>query len=125
MNYDGPGKYRHHRDNDYNGVGVGEHESTRQLLVVYTSDSLEHTMDRAARGADFVLRPLNATDGDDPWNSDVGERPRFRKLTADEIIVPYSPAVWRSQSMALMRNGYSLPQLISMLALAAEEVMRA
>lgn len=80
-NYEGPGRYRHYKGGTYNVVGKGEHETTGALLVIYWSDSKEHTAARAARGADFVLRPLNEADGPDAWNDDVDGTPRFCKIS--------------------------------------------
>lgn len=93
-NYEGPGKYRHYGGGTYDAIGVGEHETTGALLVIYTSDSLEHTVARADRGAGYILRPLNAGDGPSAWNDDVGGVPRFRKIE-DEGMATSELQWWR------------------------------
>lgn len=94
MNYEGPGKYRHYGGGTYNVIAIGEHETTGARLVIYTSDSLEHTVARADRGAEYILRPLNAKDGPSAWNDDVGGVPRFRKIE-DEGMATSAPRWWR------------------------------
>jgi hypothetical protein len=89
MSYEGRGQYVHYKGGKYYALGVGEMESDRNTkFVVYVSYSQEHTAERAERGVDFVLRPLNAEDAErigagDAWNTAVGpdEQERF-KLTA-------------------------------------------
>lgn len=80
MSYQGPGSYRHYKGGTYNVVGIGEHETTLAQFVIYWSDSEEHSAQRAARGADFILRPLNPTDGPDAWNEHVDGKPRFEPI---------------------------------------------
>lgn len=82
--YEGPGLYRHYKGGYYRVVGLAEHESTGAKLVVYHSYNIEHDISRATRGANFVVRPLNAEDGDDAWNTHVEDnKPRFVKLRFD------------------------------------------
>lgn len=81
MSYEGPGPYRHYKGGLYTAIGLGEHEATGAKLVVYVSHDSDHAVARAARGLNFVLRPLDESDGPDAWNVPVasGEQ-RFVRL---------------------------------------------
>lgn len=81
-------RFEHYKGGRYTAVGVGEHETTGDQLVVYTSDSKEHNDARAERGADFVLRPLNHRDGLDPWNSEIDVSDGPRAIGSDLKLVP-------------------------------------
>jgi len=81
MAYEGPGTYRHYKGGLYSALGLGQHESTGALLVVYVNHSEAHTLERAERGVSFVLRPLHPEDGPDAWNEDVDGRPRFERVS--------------------------------------------
>ena len=81
--YQGPGIYRHYKGGYYRVLGIAEHESTNARMVIYHSYDIEHEISRAARGNNLVARPLNSEDGDDAWNTQVGDRARFVKLRFD------------------------------------------
>jgi Protein of unknown function (DUF1653) len=85
--YEGPGIYVHYKGGYYRVLGVAKHESTGKELVIYSSYSIEHDLDRWMAGVDFVARPLTKDDGDDPFNEMVPQRnfppdflPRFKKV---------------------------------------------
>jgi len=86
MSYEGPGIYRHYKGGHYRVIGVAKHESTGAKGVIYHSYSVNHDLSRWMAGIDFVIRPLNAEDGDDPFNSivELGELrlERFTKITS-------------------------------------------
>jgi hypothetical protein len=80
MSYEGPGVYRHYKGGIYIALGVAEYEATRAKVgVVYFSCSTAHEAFRAARGVQFICRPLNSEDGPDAWNEMV---------TVDGVLVP-------------------------------------
>jgi hypothetical protein len=68
MSYAGPGRYRHYKGGTYYVLGIGEGEADGRKMVIYYSESAAHEEERAARGVDFVLRPLDSDDGVDAWN---------------------------------------------------------
>jgi hypothetical protein len=67
--YSGPGIYQHYKGGYYRVLGVSQHESGGQRLVIYHSYSVEHEVERMREDVDFVARPLNAADGEDPFNA--------------------------------------------------------
>lgn len=78
--YDGQGIYRHYKGGYYRALGIAQHESTGLMTVIYHSFSLDHELDRASRGVQFIARPLNDSDGADAWNSQVYFQGRFQRF---------------------------------------------
>lgn len=62
MSWEGEGTYRHYKGGLYEASGLGEHESTGQLFVVYVSYSPQHTAERTERGIQWIVRPLTRED---------------------------------------------------------------
>ena len=88
MSYEGPGIYEHYKGGYYRVLGVAKHESYGIKIVIYHSYSVEHDIGRWMEGVDFVARPLNGEDGEDPFNGNVQKPsspgfvvPRFRKIS--------------------------------------------
>lgn len=85
MPYQGPGLYTHYKGGFYRIFGLGQHESTGAMFVIYMSLDIHHERTRSSKGVDFVLRPLDENDGPDAFNTpvDVGFGPyadRFEKM---------------------------------------------
>lgn len=83
--YKGPGIYWHYKGGHYRVLGIAEHESTGQKVVIYHSYSPEYDLNRMREGIDFVARPLDDVDGPDAFNTLIrlhgnAPAPRFIKL---------------------------------------------
>lgn len=80
--YQGPGIYQHYKGGHYRVIGIGRHEGTGALMVIYHSYNIEHETARFKDAVDFVCRPLNTVDGDDAFNDRVLHgQSRFVKIT--------------------------------------------
>lgn len=80
--YDGPGIYQHYKGGYYRVIGVGKHESSGALVVIYHSYNIDYDLPRFVEGVDFVCRPLNHEDGNDAFNTRIlNGQARFVKLT--------------------------------------------
>lgn len=83
MAYEGPGIYKHYKGGHYHVWGIAMHESEDYPLVIYSSLSVEHELQRDEDGVDWVARPLAGRP--DSFNDVVAPSPgiqtaRFRKI---------------------------------------------
>lgn len=77
--------YKHYKGGHYRVLGLAQHESNAQRLVIYHSYSIEQDLERLAEGIEFVARPLNSEDGESAFNTPVrmgseSQAPRFTKI---------------------------------------------